>query len=79
MQHCINALEGGMQQLLNLALAFVAFRYFGFGRKVTEVKIKLISVATISVGIFLSTLGSGVNEAAEATSIFADAIASELD
>ncbi|GAB5363850.1 hypothetical protein AAMO2058_000918700 [Amorphochlora amoebiformis] len=52
----INALEGGMQQLSNLILAFFFFQLCNFGRAVDGIGIKLVSFVMIVGGIWLSTV-----------------------
>lgn len=52
----VNALEGGMQQLLNLLFATLLYRLCSFGRPVGHVRVKLVSVLLITTGIYLSTI-----------------------
>lgn len=52
----VNAAEGGLQQLLNLIIALCSSRIFGVGRKVKDVKVKLVSFVLVSVGLYVATL-----------------------
>jgi len=52
----VNAAEGGLQQLTNLLLAVASHRFFGWGRAVDNVYVKIVSFMLVSMGLFLSTL-----------------------
>merc|ERR1712216_799201 len=49
----VNAAEGGLQQLTNLLLAVASHRFFGWGRAVDNVYVKIVSFMLVSMGLFL--------------------------
>lgn len=50
----VNAVEGGLQQILNLVLAVVLYRVCGWGRPIDFIGVKLLSFVLVSTGLFLS-------------------------
>eukprot|EP00927_Polykrikos_kofoidii_P018035 TRINITY_DN18283_c0_g1_i2.p1 TRINITY_DN18283_c0_g1~~TRINITY_DN18283_c0_g1_i2.p1 ORF type:complete len:457 (-),score=47.24 TRINITY_DN18283_c0_g1_i2:345-1715(-) len=52
----VNAVEGGMQQLLNLMFALLSYRLFGLGRSVDFLGTKLLSFVLVSTGLAFSTM-----------------------
>jgi hypothetical protein len=50
----VNAAEGGLQQLFNLLFAIVSYRLLGWGRKVEQVSVKLVSFMMVAIGLTLS-------------------------
>jgi len=52
----VNAVEGGLQQLFNLAFALLSHRTMGWGREVDFLWVKCCSFALVASGLVLSTM-----------------------
>mmetsp|Transcript_64420 Transcript_64420/g.153678 ORF Transcript_64420/g.153678 Transcript_64420/m.153678 type:complete len:464 (-) Transcript_64420:128-1519(-) len=52
----VNAVEGGLQQLLNLLFALLSSKLLGWGRHVSQVPIKILSFTLVAAGLTLTTL-----------------------
>jgi len=52
----VNAVEGGLQQLLNLLFALLSSKLLGWGRDVSQVPIKILSLTLVTAGLTLTTM-----------------------
>lgn len=52
----VNAVEGGLQQLLNLLFAILSYSVLGLGKKVDYIGVKFVSFVLVMSGLALSTV-----------------------